>query len=309
MGTVVYVQGPNSDPLSNEDVLLVFQIFHDVDASMSEWRADSPLSKVNAAAGDHPVQVPSDVFVAVERALEVSELTSGAFDPTWAALWKLWDFQPVMIRAPSVPTKIELDALLPLVNWEDVQMDEELQTIFLPEDGMALGLGGIAKGIALDLARDELRYRGVDNYMIVAGGQVLVGGTNEGLPWRVGIRNPVGAMDEYVAVLRVTDTCVSTSGDYEKYFEVDGTRYHHIIDPRTGYPASGTRSVTVVTPDATLADALSTALFVMGPDHAIQLVDNIPNVEAVIIDSNGQMHFSSDILSRFVQSPQSIFDE
>ena len=305
MGTVVTAQGTQEDPLSAADLQLVLQIFHDVDATMSEWKPKSPLSTVNEAAGSHPVQVPSDLFVAVSRALEIAELTSGAFDPTWAALWELWDFSPTTESELRIPTKEQRNALLPLVNWEEVQMDESLQTIFLPDEGMALGLGGIAKGFALDIAKDELQLRGVDNYMIVVGGQVLVGGTNEGLPWRIGIRKPDGAADEFVAVLNVTDTCVSTSGDYEKYFEIKGTRYHHIIDPRTGFPVQGIRSVTVITPDATLADALSTALFVMGTDSAIQLVDNLPTVEVIIIDSAGQMHLSNEVLCRLTQSPVS----
>jgi thiamine biosynthesis lipoprotein len=296
MGTLVTATGTQSEVLSNDDVQLVLEIFHDVDALMSEWKSESPLSNVNTAAGDHPVQVPIDVFDAVRRALDIAELTDGAFDPTWAALWSLWDFE-----TPSLPTEEEVFSRLSLVDWEQVQLED--QSIFLPEKGMALGLGGIAKGIALDRANGALHNRGVKNYMIVVGGQVLVSGTNDGVPWKIGIRKPDGTADEYIAILNVTDTCVSTSGDYEKYFEVDGIRYHHIIDPRTGFPARGTRSVTVITPDATLADALSTALFVMGPEQAIQLVNKLPDVEALIIDTSGQMHLSSEITSRLTFPP------
>lgn len=296
MGTLVTATGTQSEVLSNDDVQLVLEIFHDVDALMSEWKSESPLSNVNTAAGDHPVQVPTDVFDAVRRALDIAELTDGAFDPTWAALWSLWDFE-----TPSLPTEEEVFSRLSLVDWEQVQLED--QSIFLPEKGMALGLGGIAKGIALDRANGALHNRGVKNYMIVVGGQVLVSGTNDGVPWKIGIRKPGGSTNDYIAILNVTDTCVSTSGDYEKYFEVDGIRYHHIIDPRTGFPARGTRSVTVITPDATLADALSTAMFVMGPDQAIQLVDSLQDVEVVIIDESGTMHLSNDIASRITSTP------
>jgi thiamine biosynthesis lipoprotein len=294
MGTLVTATGTHRESLSNDDVQRVLAAFHDVDALMSEWKSKSPLSNVNTAAGVHPVRVPIEVFDAVRRALEIAELTNGAFDPTWAALWPLWDFE-----TPSLPTKEEVLARLPLVDWERVQIED--QSIFLPEKGMTLGLGGIAKGIALDRAKNALQERNLKNFMIVAGGQVLVSGTNDGDPWRVGIRKPDGKNDEFIAILSVVDTCVSTSGDYEKYFEFEGTRYHHIIDPRTGFPATGTRSVTVITPDATLADALSTALFVMESDLAIQLVDNLPNVEAFIVDSTGQMHLSSQISSRLTR--------
>ena len=291
MGTLVTATGTQREVLSNDDVQLVLEIFHDVDELMSEWKSESPLSNINNAAGDHSVRVPIKVFDAVRRALEIAELTNGAFDPTWAALWSLWDFE-----RQSLPTEEEVLARLPLVDWERVQVEKE--SIYLPERGMVLGLGGIAKGIALDRASKALLHRHINNFMIVIGGQVLVHGTNDDTPWKIGIRKPDGTADEYIAILNVTDTCVSTSGNYEKYFEVDGIRYHHIIDPRTGFPARGTRSVTVITPDATLADALSTALFVMGPEQAIQLVDNLPDVDALIIDTSGQMHLSSEISSR-----------
>ncbi len=291
MGTLVTATGTQGEPLSKNDEQLILEIFHEVDASMSEWKADSPLSRVNAAAGGQPVHVPKDVFDAVKRAVDIAALTSGAFDPTWAAFWSLWDFE-----RPILPTTEEVRDRLPLVNWEYVQLED--QSILLPDEGMALGLGGIAKGIALDRAREALLQSKIENFMIVVGGQVLVQGTNEGSPWKIGIRKPDGETDEYVAILHVTDTCISTSGDYEKYFELNGNRYHHILDPRTGFPAIGTGSVTVITPDATLADALSTALFVMGSDHAMQLVDNLPDVEAVIIDSTGKMHLSNEMSTR-----------
>jgi thiamine biosynthesis lipoprotein len=297
MGTVVVVTAP----LNSNAPELVFDIFHDVDATMSEWEPNSPLTMVNNAAGKHPVKVPEDLFKTVKRSLEIADLTSGAFDPTWAALWGLWDFRRKNNK--QIPTKAQLQSHLPLVNWEKVQLDREQQTIFLPEGGMLIGLGGIAKGLAIDRSRNALARRGIENYMIIAGGQVLVRGTKEGRPWRIGIRDPDGTQGDYFAVLNVTNTCVSTSGDYENFFMREGKRYHHIIDPRNGLPAIGTRSVTVITPDATLADALSTALFVMGPTRAIKLVNNIPGVEAVIIDSDGQVLFSNNIANRLDRLP------
>ena len=182
------------------------------------------------------------------------------------------------------------------MNWEGVVLNEENHSIYIP--GGKIGLGGIAKGVALDRARDVLIGEGATDFMIVAGGQVLVQGLNAGRLWQIGIRDPEKRQNEYMAVLKVANTCVSTSGDYEKYFEVDGMRYHHIIDPRTGFPASGTRSVTVITPDATLADALSTALFVMDPIQAIGLVNSLQNVEAVIIDEQLALHLSNNIADR-----------
>ena len=303
MGTAVMVTAPRNSGAAE----LVFDVFRDVDETMSEWKPNSPLTMVNNAAGKHLVKVPQDLFNTVKRSLEIANLTSGAFDPTWAALWKLWNFSPGTDK--QLPSEAQLQSLLPLVDWEKIQLDAERQTVFLPEEGMLIGLGGIAKGLAIDRSRDALASRGIENYMIIAGGQVLVRGTKEGRPWRIGIRDPDGTQGDYFAVLNVTDTCVSTSGDYEHFFMLEGKRYHHIIDPKNGFPAVGVRSVTVITPDATLADALSTALFVMGPTSAIKLVDNLPAVEAVIIDAEGQVLLSNDIEDRLERpSGQAISD-
>ena len=285
MGTTITVT-------SVEGADAVFDIFREVDATMSEWKADSPLARVNNAAGDRAVRVPVDLFATVERSLQIAELTSGAFDPTWATLWHLWKFD----GSNNVPSQNQLDSLLPWVNWKGVILNEEDHSIYIP--GGKLGLGGIAKGVALDRARDALIAESTTDFMIVAGGQVLVQGLNEGRLWRIGIQTPEKRQNEYMAVLKVTNTCVSTSGDYEKYFEVDGIRYHHLIDPKTGHPARGTRSVTVITPDATLADALSTALFVMDPSRAIGLVNGMRNVEAVIIDEQLVLHLSNNIADK-----------
>jgi len=180
---------------------------------------------------------------------------------------------------------------LPSVNWKNVLLNKNEQSVYLPLGN--IGLGGIAKGVALDKARKVLLQQGFEDFMIVAGGQVLVHGSKNGQPWRVGIRDPEKEQTDYFAVLELTDTCVSTSGNYEKFFMKDGIRYHHIIDPKTGYPARGVQSVTVISQDATLADALSTALFVMGVEDGIRLIESVSNVEALFIDENNVIHQSS----------------
>jgi thiamine biosynthesis lipoprotein len=177
------------------------------------------------------------------------------------------------------------------VNWEHVILDQEKNSVYLPFGN--IGLGGIAKGVALDKARKVLFQNGFEDFMIVAGGQVLVHGFNNGKPWRVGIRDPEKEQTDYFAVLELTDTCASTSGNYEKFFIKDDIRYHHIIDPKTGYPARGVQSVTVISQDATLADALSTALFVMGVEDGITLIESVSNAEALFIDENNVIHQSS----------------
>jgi len=280
MGTTITVQ-----PLAALGV--VQKVFEQTELEMSEWKEDSPLSLINEHAEDRPVEVPQDLFHALQRSLDIADMTSGAFDPTWASLWDVWKFDGSAI----VPTQKQIDALLPFVNWKHVILDQEKNSVYLPFGN--IGLGGIAKGVALDKARKVLLQNGFEDFMIVAGGQVLVHGSKNGKPWRVGIRDPEKEQTDYFAVLELTDTCVSTSGNYEKFFIKDDIRYHHIIDPKTGYPARGVQSVTVISQDATLADALSTALFVMGVEDGITLIESVSNAEALFIDDNNVIHQSS----------------
>jgi thiamine biosynthesis lipoprotein len=265
---------------------------------MSEWKASSPLSAVNAAAGREPVAVPDDLRDVIRRGIEIGALTDGAFDVTWAALWGLWDFTT---DEPRVPADDEIARRAALVDFRAVRIDDEAGTVFLPRAGMMIGLGGIAKGCALDVAARALRERGVRDFLVSAGGQMMVGGSPEGAagrPWRIGIRDPRGAPDDFFAFVEVTDASVSTSGDYERFFEVDGVRYHHLLDPRTGRPARGLRSATVVSPDATLADALSTAFMILGRDRALALAERLPEVEAVLVDDDGAVHVTSGLTDR-----------
>ncbi len=273
----------------------VFAVFRRVDAEMSEWKETSPLSALNAAAGRQPVVLPADLFGLLERGVTLGERTDGAFDVTWAALWGVWDFRA---EVPLVPADDLIAARLALVDYRRLELDPERSTAFLPEPGMQVGLGGIAKGRALDLARAELARRGVESYLLSAGGQMLVGGRRGDRPWRIGIRDPRGPADDFFAHLDVADASVSTSGDYERFFLLGGVRYHHILDPRTGRPARGLRSATIVSADATLADALSTAVMVLGREAGMRLVETTPGVEAVLVDEAGRVHVSRGLLSR-----------
>ena len=260
----------------------VLALFDDADARLSEWKDSSPLSAVNRAAGQ-PVAVPADLLALAERGVERGAATDGAFDITWAALWGVWDFRA---KTPAVPDPALIEQRRAQVDYRRVVVDRPAGTLAIGA-GQTLGLGGIAKGWTLDRAAAELRGRGIANFLITAGGQVVAGGTRAGSPWRVGIRDPRGAADDFFAVLAVQDRSVSTSGDYERCFVADGALHHHILDPRTGRPARGLRSVTVVSPDATLADAFSTALFVLGPERAKALVAKHADVEAVLVLDDG----------------------
>lgn len=266
---------------------IVREVFEHVDAEMSEWKATSPLYAVNGAAGQGAVPVSAEVRALIRRGIDLGRSTDGAFDITWAALWGLWDFKS---DSPSVPSDAAIAERVSRIDYAKVQVDDAAGTVALPEAGMTLGLGGIAKGYALDVAAKRLRDAGVDDFMISGGGQVYVSGSRDGRPWRVGIRDPRGGPADFFALVELSSGSVSTSGDYERYFELGGIRYHHILDPRTGRPARGVRSATVIGEDATLADALSTALVVMGAEAGLKLAEETAGIEAVIVDDQGKVH-------------------
>ncbi|NNF43870.1 MAG: FAD:protein FMN transferase [Phycisphaerales bacterium] len=279
-------------PVASEAAEIVFSIFHAVDASMSEWKPTTPLSEVNRSAGRRAAPVPDELLALIRRGLAIGERTDGAFDITWAALWGLWDFTA---EVPTVPADDAVGRRVMLVDFRRVQVDEAAGTVFLPQEGMVIGLGGIAKGHALDRAARALRARGIHDFMISAAGQMMLGGTRGGRPWRIGVRDPRGTRDDFFATLELTDTSVSTSGDYERFFVREGVRYHHILDPRTGRPSRGVRSATVVTEDATLADALSTALMILGVERGVSVAAAWDGVEALLIDDDGVVHTTSGL--------------
>jgi thiamine biosynthesis lipoprotein len=271
MGTIVTV--------TPESILEPVQrTFNRIDAQMSEWKNDSPLAEVNRMAGVRPVQCPNEMCTHMLRVIEYAQETDGAFDPTWACLWDIWDF-----KNPTLPDKELIASRLPLIDWTKINVT--YNTIYLEEKGMAIGLGGVAKGVALDIADVILRNTGNTDYMIQIGGQILA----RGISRTIGIRKPDGLPSEIIGSVKLTNQSISTSGDYENYFEVDGIRYHHIIHPKTGYPARGVRSVTVVANSASRADALSTAFFVLGVEDGLALAESMPSVEALFIDDMGEI--------------------
>lgn len=263
----------------------VFELFARLEQDLSEWRPGSPLATVNERAGGAPVPVPPDLLALVDRGLALGERTGGAFDVSWAALWGVWDFRAA---APRLPDPGEIARRRALVGYRRVELDRNARTLRLPEAGMKVGLGGIAKGYALDRAGELLRARGFTDFLVVAGGQVLAGGDRGGAPWQVGIRDPRGAADDWFAVVPLRDASASTSGDYESFFVVDGVRYHHVLDPATGWPARGLRSATVVHREAALADALSTALMVAGSERGLAFAREL-GAEALVVDEAGRV--------------------
>jgi thiamine biosynthesis lipoprotein len=265
-----------------------------LDAELSEWQEGSPLAAVNRTAGVKPVAVPTELFDLLERSLELGRATNGAFDVAWAALWGLWDFRAA---SPRVPADEEIAARLPLVDFRRVVLDPKAHTVFLPERGMKLGLGAIGKGFALERVAALLEARGFHDFLVLGGGQVLARGRHGDRPWRVGVRDPRGERDEIFARLDLGDASLSTSADNEAFFVRDGVRYHHILDPRTGKPARGLRSATVLHRDATLADALSTAVVVLGRERGFEVVRRYGG-EAVTVDDHGEVATTPGLAGR-----------
>lgn len=254
---------------------------------LSEWQPDSEISRVNKAAGREPVRVGPELLACVKASLDVARWSDGAFDISWAALRDLWDFSA---DSPGVPPSAEaIKRRLPLWNYRNIVLDEAASTVFLKQRGMQIGLGGVAKGYALDRAGEFLRSAGFENFMMYAGGQVLVHGRRGDRMWRVGIQHP--REPRHFAYVEVTDASLATSGDYEHAFEFEGRHYHHIIDPATGYPSDKTAAVTVIAETALWADAVDTAIFIMGPKRGLEAATTAPGgaVDVAIVDPT--MHF------------------
>jgi len=246
-----------------------------VEELLSEWRDTSEISEVNRSAGRRPVVVGPELYTVVERSVWASELTGGAFDVTFAACGGLWSF-----RDARVPGDDELAACLGLVGYRNIRLDGEASTIYLPREGMRIGIGGIGKGYGVDRAAELLEARGFSDYIVDGGGDVRLSGGNVHRPWRVGIAHP-RRRGELYGRLTADRGAIVTSGDYEKYFEKDGVLYHHILDPATGQPARRSVAVTVIAPTALDADALATGLFVLGPSEGLALVERLDGVEAL----------------------------
>ena len=224
----------------------------------------------------------------------------GAFDPSLGPVSRLWNLSAGEPRLPPAP---EIAQAMTKVGLDRIEIDSATGTVRLSEPGMALDLGGIAKGYALDRARLVIENFGVKAALVNAGGDILaVGEKAPGKPWRVGVQDPRSG-NAMVAVASVKDKIIVTSGDYERFFVKNGKRYHHILDPRTGYPATGLRSVTIVATDGLTADALATAVLVLGPDEGLKLVESIQGIEALLIDSAGRVRLSSGAVSIFELRP------
>jgi FAD:protein FMN transferase len=271
----------------------VFQEFTRLEKLMSTWIPDSDVSRVNRDAGLRPVPVSGEVREVLTTARQMSEWTGGKFDVTFGALSGLWKFDHDQDNV--IPDMREVHRRRALVDYRAIQLDDAAGTVFLARKGMSIHLGGIGKGYAVDRGAAILRRRGVHDFMIQSGGDIYVAGTKDGQPWRLGIQDPRGQANRRFAELDLSDGTFSTSGDYERFFVRDGKRYHHILDPATGEPARGARSVTIVANRAVLADGLSTGVFILGPEPGMALIERVPDVEGVIVSDKNEVLISSGL--------------
>lgn len=263
-----------------------------IEKLISSWDANSETSAINKNAGIQPVKVSPELFALIERAIRISELTDGAFDISYASMDRIWQFDGSMTQMPSEET---IAASVAKVGYKNIVLDKAASTIYMKKAGMKIGFGAIGKGYAADKAKALLMSKGVSAGIINASGDMNTWGKQpDGTYWKVAITNPMNK-NEAFALLPIKEGAVVTSGDYEKFVKFNGIRYAHIIDPRTGYPAHGIISATVFAPKAELADALATSVFVMGIDVGLDRINQLPKVECIIVDDEGNIHQSENI--------------
>lgn len=277
---------------ANSDIDMAVAEITRIEKRISSWDPNSETSLVNANAGIKPVKVSQELFDLIKRAIGISKLTDGAFDITYASMDKIWKFDGSMTRMPA---EEDIKSSVSKVGYQNIILNEAEHTVFLKLPGMKIGFGAIGKGYAADRAKDLLQSKGVIAGIINASGDMNTWGKQvNGEDWKVAITNPMDKNKAF-ALLPLKNEAVVTSGDYEKFVEFNGTRYAHIIDPRTGYPATGIISVTVFAPKAELADALATSVFVMGKEVGLNRINQLPKVECIIIDVEGNIHTSDHI--------------
>lgn len=282
----------NNETDGNEYIDLAVDEIKRIEAMISSWDSLSETSAIIKNAGIKPVKVEKELFDLIARSIKISELTDGAFDISYASMDRIWKFDGSMKK---LPTKDEVTASVAKVSYKNIILDPQAQTVFLKNKGMRIGFGALGKGYAADKAKALLISKGVKAGIINASGDLTTwGAQTDGSPWMVGITNPLNK-NKVFSWFPMDDNAVVTSGNYEKYVEFNGKKYTHIIDPRTGWPASGLTSVSIFAPKAELADALATAVFVMGRETGLDFINQLPGIECVMVDDNGKIYQSDNI--------------
>ncbi|MCW3093715.1 MAG: ApbE family lipoprotein [Ferruginibacter sp.] len=264
-----------------------------IETLLTTFNEESQANLVNRNAGIKPVRVDKELIDLVTRSKKISELTQGAFDISYGSIDKrLWNFDQQMDALPDVATARQL---VKLINYRNVITDAENGTVYLKEKGMRIGFGGIGKGYAAERAKYILQQNGVDSGIVNAAGDLTTWGYQpDGKPWTIGIASPDGAHTPF-SWLNITDMSVATSGNYEKYVVIGGKKYSHTIDPRTGLPVHGIKSVTIISPNAEIADAMATPVMIMGIRVGLNMINQIKGIACIIIDDKNKIYTSANI--------------
>ncbi|MDB5012647.1 MAG: thiamine biosynthesis protein ApbE [Daejeonella sp.] len=264
-----------------------------IEEQLSTFKETSQVNNINNYAGRQPVKVDNEVIQLIQRSIKISDLTQGAFDITYGSIDKsLWNFDITMTSLPDRATALRS---VGLINYRNIEIDQENSTVMLKHKGMRIGFGGIGKGYAADKAMQILKDLGIKSGIVNAAGDLITWGTQlNGSPWTIGIADP-GQKAKAFSSLNISDMAIATSGNYEKFATINGKRYSHTIDPKTGLPVSGVKSVSIICPSAELADALATPVIVMGTRVGLNLINQLPNVAAVIIDDQDNLFTSKNI--------------
>ncbi len=295
MGTVISVTLYDS---TDETILdKVFDKVKKLEETFSINETGTEVDKINDNAGKEPVKVSDDTIEVVKEGLYYSDLSHGKFDITIGPLVKLWNIPD----ATDIPTQEEIDAVIPLTNYKDVVVDESNKTVFLTKPGMMLDLGGIAKGYAADVISKMLTDEGVKSAIIDLGGNIFAHGEKvSGDSWKIGIQNPFSTRGEIVGAISVKNKSIVTSGIYERYIEVNGVKYHHILNPETGYPyENNIAGITIISDKSTTGDALSTSVFALGIDEGMKFIEGLDNVDAIFVTKDNEIYLTSGIKDNF----------
>ena len=295
MGTVISVTLFDSNDESILDK--VFDKVSYLEGILSINEAGTEVDKINENAGIEPVKVSDDTFNVVKAGVYYSELSNGKFDVTIGPLVKLWDIP----NATTIPTQEQIDSVIPLTNYKDVVIDESNKTVFLTRPGMMLDLGGIAKGYTADIISKMLTDNGVNSAIIDLGGNIFAHGQKPtGDAWKIGIQNPFSTRGEIVGAISVKNKSIVTSGIYERFIEVNGVKYHHILNPQTGYPyENDIAGITIISDKSTAGDALSTSVFALGVNEGMKFVEGLDGVDAIFVTKNNGIYLTSGIKDNF----------
>ncbi|MFC4817139.1 FAD:protein FMN transferase [Flavobacterium sp. GCM10023249] len=288
----ISVIGPDEN-WGNSKIELAIQEIQRIEKLLTTFSEESVTSHINNNAGIQAVKVPVEVFELIERSQMISKITQGAFDLSYGSIdKKLWNFDTKMKVLPDEETAKKAVAL---INYKNIILDKEKQTVFLKNKGMRIGFGGIGKGYAAEMAKKVLLKEGVNDGIVNASGDLSAWGTQEnGEPWTIGIANP-NHQNAIFSTFKLTNKAVATSGNYEKYVIIDNKKYSHTIDPKTGYPVSGIKSVTIIAENAEIADALATPVTVMGIEVGMDFINQLKHIGCIIIDDNDRKYFSENI--------------